>query len=516
MAERAPRSAAWRQIRRKFDNIGLRWHARLDSDWADRSLPWILSGTLFVLLGALSLARLRMGEAGVGLATSVQQLWLIDAGREPVSTITGVSPMGSTGAWLFYPLAWALGFVPRAAALVVIQSAALAYAVLPLWRIARRLALLRVGAATALVVAYGLFPTVHNLSLDDFQPVALAIPALFALQHHGLAGHHVRLGLSALWAVGWRADLALTIAAFGVLLAVTRQRRAGIVVAVTAGLYTVAAALAPWLGAGDGLSPATGAYTRFGSGAGGVAVGLLTRPGTVLSSLGAEQNFVWVTALLLPLALLPLLSFRYLTPALPWFLLAAVGERDARLDLTLLSAPLVPFLLVATAFALVKVGRRQHDRVAVHPRLSAALMVATLIGFIGTADASPYNKPWGWGGRDLEDQARSEAQDRVEGSEAVVVSPSLAAALAERAELWLFVPGEPVPLGTEVVVIDRADLVDAGVDEDIVDDVARPEGFGIEFDLRGVAVFRPLEVLASGDRSPERDDGNGSDGSAGR
>ncbi len=46
-------------FRRRLDNLVLRWQARLDSEWSDRTLPWIVALALFVLLAALSLARAR-------------------------------------------------------------------------------------------------------------------------------------------------------------------------------------------------------------------------------------------------------------------------------------------------------------------------------------------------------------------------------------------------------------------------------------------------------------------------
>ena len=39
-----------RSLRRRADAVVLRWQARLDSDWSDRTLPWLCAAGLFMLL----------------------------------------------------------------------------------------------------------------------------------------------------------------------------------------------------------------------------------------------------------------------------------------------------------------------------------------------------------------------------------------------------------------------------------------------------------------------------------
>jgi uncharacterized membrane protein len=123
----------------------------------------------------------RAARRTVDLAAYSQGAWLVTHGREPVLTITtGADVLASQAAFMFFPLAWLTRLAPIQTTLLIAQSAALALAVVPIWRIARGLAHLRVGAAFTLVVVYALYPTMHNLNLAGFYPETLALPASYA------------------------------------------------------------------------------------------------------------------------------------------------------------------------------------------------------------------------------------------------------------------------------------------------------------------------------------------------
>ena len=85
-----------------------------------------------------------------------------------------------------YPVGWAARVLPTIPTLLGLQAAGLAFGVVPLWRIARRVADLRAGAALALIVAYGASPTINNLNLADFHPTAVAVAPLLAATYTAL------------------------------------------------------------------------------------------------------------------------------------------------------------------------------------------------------------------------------------------------------------------------------------------------------------------------------------------
>lgn len=479
----ALRPPGWRRLRRRIDNQVLRWQARLDAAWADQTLPWLLTGLLFVLLAALSLARYRMLDQRASLAVHVQAAWLLDDGGTTRTTITGFTVPESSGALLFVPLAWLTRWLPRAPTLLVAQSLGLAAGLLPVWRLARRWANLRVGAALALAVAYAANPVLHNLNLDGFHPVALALPGLGMLAHRSLAGSRVRSVLAVLWVLGWAPDLALVLVGTGVLLLFSERRRLGAAVIAFSFVALVGVLTVPWLGSGDGLSPSPGAFAAWGDGAGEVAVNVLSNPVDALSALVERNNFEWAVYLLLPLALLPLLSLRHLAPALPWFVVAALGAYpDSDTTWSAISAPMLPFAVLGTAAALRKLGRKQTDRVAVHARLSAGLVVAALAAFTLWSASSLYEHPWGWGGRDRADQGTVAALATIDGDEAVAASDGLLVPLAGRRVLVRFEPGTPLPAGIDVVAVDLSDPPSNS---------ERPPGFVPVLTEGNVVLYRP-------------------------
>ena len=110
--------------------------------------------------------------------------------------------------------------------------------------------------------------------------------------------------------------------------------------------------------------------------------------------------------LLLPVALLPLLALRQLAPALPWLLLVFLAVTPEETRRAALVAPVLPFLFVATAQGLHKLGRPTHDRMSVNPRTSghAAGHHRGVLHRLGPHLALRHAVVVGWSGRP--DQAR--------------------------------------------------------------------------------------------------------------
>lgn len=478
------RHAGWRRVRRRIEVISLRWHARLDSDWADHTLPWLLAGGLFVLLAGLSFARNRMLVHGLALADYTQAAWKLREGEPPLLTLRGFELLDLHGSVAFYGVALLARVVPIATTLLAVQALALAYGVLPLWRLARRTVLLRVGAATALVVAYGLHPVLQNLNLADFHPEALAVPALLAMCQRGVTGSTVRFAVAAALAVACRSDLALLVAGFGGLLATTGRRRAG--------LATVAVALAWWvlslrvrsLGAGDGNAVYPGAYAELGEGFWGVLGALVTDPFGAVALLVRRDNFDLALELLLPVAFLPLLSGRWLLAAAPWALLVAFADVPTDVRATVLAAPLLPFVVVGAAAGLGRLGRPSLERVLVSPRVVGALLLATSTFTIAWSASSPYEKPWAWGGRDAADADRLAAAALVDEEASVLATEGLVALVARRDQLGLLRSSEDVRDGVDALLLEVDDLPR---DDELIG--GEPPGYETAYTSGGVVLY---------------------------
>jgi hypothetical protein len=241
-----------------------------------------------------------------------------------------------------------------------------------------------------------------------------------------------------------------------------------------------------WLGAGDGEFLFRRAFAPYGDNAAQVVGHWLAHPFDTLTRLGAHRNFELAIFLFLPLAFLPLIALRYLAPALPWLFLVAMADAPETARRSYLLAGAVPFILIAAAFGLGKLGRPMLERVSVHPRLVAALVAASLVFFIELAPSSPYASPWSWGSRDELDLARAKAVKMVGVDEAVSATPRLQVLLAERTGLYRYQPGSVPPAPVAAILVDPADLAAVGQQGPVLP----PNGFRLVADDHGVIVFR--------------------------
>ncbi|CAN5265434.1 hypothetical protein BH18ACT4_BH18ACT4_03870 [soil metagenome] len=451
-------------LRRRIESLVLRWQARLDAAWADRVGPWVAASVLFVVFFALALGRAHSFDAGTPLATYVQAAWLIDHGHDADVTVAGAHLLSLRAPIGFYPLAMVTRVLPIIPTLLGAQAAALALGAVPLWRIARQVARLRMGAAIALLVAYGANPAVNNLNLADFHPETLALPALLAAAYFGLLQRWRPFALACLLVVAWSAELGLVVAGLGLLLALEGHGRQGLRTAAFGVAWTVVAIVVLERRVGASTVVELDAFADYGDGAIGVLGAMLANPFRVVADLFAEANVGVIVGLFAPVLFLPVVAPRYLIPAIPLqavYLVADVplsGPEGAHF-----TVPAVAFCFVAAAFALARIGRRSTDRVLVDRRLLAALAVAAVGFWVVDAGSSPYREPWARGRRDRVDQARIASIDVVGESSRLRASPSLLPHLAERRFVYALEAGERPDVGavlaggpTEVVSDDRA------------------------------------------------------------
>lgn len=499
-ATRAPTPAPTRaqSLQRRLDNVVLRWQARLDSDSADKVVPWVWALVLFLVLGALALGRARSLDGGADLAAYLQGAWLINHGDPAYSSITGSHLLSDQAGFIFYPLAWLTRLVPPVPLLLLVQSAALALGVVPLWRTARRVARLRAGAAVVVLVAYSLYPALHNINQADFHLASLALPALLWGSLFGLTGRWRLFMVCVVLVVSCRADFALVVAGLGGLLALEGRRREGALTAAF-GLGWVLLALfvvQPYYAGGAFVHES--AFAAYGSSPLGVLGGMLTHPFSVLGDMTAEENFTIVVFLLAPVLFLPVLAPRYLLPALPLealYLVANASEFQVpRVEQTV---AITAFVFLATAMALSRIGTRTIDRVRVDRRVLGALLLAALVFFVRDSATSPYREPWQLGRRDAVDTARLDAVAHIGDGDAVRASPALLPLLAERVHLYELetIDHPHVRRATadhvDVVVLDET--AENGWDDDdrqLFHEGMVALGFGRTFSAEGIAVYR--------------------------
>jgi uncharacterized membrane protein len=476
----------------------MRWQARLEAGWADRYIPWIAAVGLTLTYFTLAQARARGLDAGADLAAAKQAMWLISHGKTPELTITGSHLLAQHLPLGLYPVAYLTKILPAESVLLALQAAGLGFGAVPLWRIARNIAGLRVGAASALLVAYGFSPTWNNLNLADFHPAAVAVAPLLGATYLALRGRWRAFALVSAAAVIWSAELALVVAGIGVLIVLNGERRIGFRTIVAGLAYTILAVLVlePRYGSTGFIAP--GAFKAYGDNAFSIVGGMVIHPHKVLGDLLAEENIRLIVALLAPLLFLPVLAPRYLLPALPLQMLFLVAAVDIRGNGTNeFGLPLTVFAFVAAIFALQRMGRRSIERVVVDRRVLIALTVAAIGFFCIDATNSPYQRPWKWGREDASDQARHEVADSLSETAAVRSSASVLPLLAERTKVYAL-DTEPNP-SSAVVGVDFVIVTDQDVSWTTDQWKAFSNGmslrlFVLTYDRQGVRVYTLLSA----------------------
>jgi uncharacterized membrane protein len=498
-------------FRRRLDTLSLRVQARLDQEWADRTLPWLMAAGLFVLLFAMSLAVVRQLDGGPGLSQWMQAAWHVRGGDAPVSSLTGTNLVTEPWSFVALPVLWLTRWIPTSQLLGGTQALALSLAIVPLWRIARDVFNLRLGTTSAVIGAYALAPAVHAANLSIFHPEVFAVPALAGAALWRGQARWVRYWICIAVILSCRADLGLTVAAIGVVAILDGELRVGVASLVLGLGWTVAGVIVldPHLPEA-GLTVAQ-SFAASGTAPLAEARNLLTDPTAVFGDVFAQDSLPIVVALLAPLLFLSLSAPRTLIPAIPPLVLGIAAGRavqdaseagvpDGAFGPALAVVAVVP-ITVAGLVAISRIGRRSITRINVDHRIVASIVVASLILFIQFAPSSPYQQPWAWGGRNQEDAARILAAEGVGPDVAVTASPQIGAQVAERRVLYETPLGPPgigevwVPT-TPVVLLDTT--ADGSDGTPLWDDDDRrtllasldQQGYSVTFQAEGIYRLR--------------------------
>ena len=459
-----PAQPGWRS---RLERATLRWQARLETVSVDNALPWLMALALGGALAGLALARAHSLAAGTDLAVFNQSIWQVSRGFRPDSTLVGGDYLARNGSFIIYPLSILVRWLPITTTVLVVQSAALALGLVPLWRIARRRADLRVAPAAAVAFAYACYAALHNVNLAGFHPETLALPALLGAVYYGLAARWVPFGVLVAVVLACRSELGWVVAMLGLVLAVElrprppdgdraerapspwwtpagvgrelltisgRHPRTALIWTFVGIIWTLLATetIQPMLAGGE--FPHLSRYAEYGdSSSAAIIWGILRQPHVFLGNLVTQENFLLGVTLLAPVLFLPLVELRYLMPAVPLFVVQLASDSPEALLAE--TVPVAAFVLVATVFALRRAGAVLVRRVRVNRRLVVTLVLATSIFFVRDAASSPFHTPWRWT-RDAADADRLAAVEQIPDEAAVRASAQLLPLLAERNVLY--------------------------------------------------------------------------------
>lgn len=261
---------------------------------------------------------------------------------------------------ILYLLAPIYALFQDARTLLVLQSLFLAAGAVPLYLLTQRKtrsALLGV----ALAASYLLYPALHGVNLKDFHQIALVcallLAALYFLEIDRIRPFLIALGLALIV----KEEVALTVAAIGAYIFLTKRRYrlgAGVTIAGLVYFALVVGWVMPLLGGTPQIDTRFGGYIAPGAqGATGIAWTLFTNPiFTVIWVLGTPGKLIFLFQLFLPVLFLPVLApgLTWL-PALPSLAILLLTSAHTQYDITYhYSAHLIPFVFFLTVQALAQ------------------------------------------------------------------------------------------------------------------------------------------------------------------
>lgn len=329
--------------------------------WAWATLG-VMAGFWAIGVSWLAIQRHLAFKTSGDLGIFVQAIWTTAHGRPFYVSVWGAGSnfLGHHFVPLLAVFAPVYRLWPDARLLLVIQVALLALAVVPLYVFARP----RLGPWGGLLVAaaYLLYPALAYIAFADFHEITLTVPLLMAA---GAALLNKRLRAATIWlvlAMLLKEEVVLIAMGFGLYAMFFLGRwRYGVALVMLSALWGLLLVLVimPALAGGVGYSFFS-RYTTLGNTLPEMLRTLLLRPATIYHLVMTPQKLLYTLQLLVPLAFLPLLGFPPILLALPTYAYSMLSDYAFQTSIIYqYTAPLIPFLMLATVVGLQRIRRRQ-------------------------------------------------------------------------------------------------------------------------------------------------------------
>jgi uncharacterized membrane protein len=305
-----------------------------------------------------------------------QAFWRYSQLLPNFNTVRGMNILGdhfSPIALLFAPLyrIW-----PDIAWAFALQALSVASGGVLLYLIARHLLPGRPWLCLAFALAYYLHPAVHNTLLWEYHDLVLASGLYMALIWSYVKDRPRLFIVVLVLLLACREDMAITLAAFGIVALLERRWRYGLwAIAISAVWWLLVTRIAmPYF---NGVG-----YFRASTGALALILANFANPSFYLARIGDPQALDYLWKVIVPAGLLGLVAPRYLLPALPT--LAAnvlIGAYNTVL-IYHYSVSIMPFFFwaaVAGSARLARLGETRHPALRPVPALLAVLTVAAAL-----------------------------------------------------------------------------------------------------------------------------------------
>lgn len=445
----------------------------------------------------LHLRHARFGTFAFDLGIYDQATWLLSEGRT-FMTVRGLHVFAhhASPALLLYAPAYWLGAGPEVLNASMVVS--LALGAVPVYLIALH-RLSSPWIATGLAVAYLLHPSLQFFAWESFHPDVMVMTPLLLAWWFALRRRWGLFALALVYAVSWKEDAALYVAALGVVLVIAQRRW-------RAGALTAAAGATWFLFVNQWLLPTAASsdeafydsfFGELGSGPFEIVKNMVTNPSLVLDRATAGDAVSYYWHLVAPYAFVPLLAPAVLLAAFPQLLVNILSVHSFTREPGFhYSALPLTALTVATVEGVVLLRHLSLQRIA-----TAAVVIAGLAGSV-VWGLSPIGQRFddGWWPLKADRQAaKEEAVAAIDDDDRVSATYQFVPHLSHRDEIydwpnpfvptnWGNGPGADVPegLGVDVLLLDvtRFAEKDHALLNDLLDD------FEVVSDDDGILVAR--------------------------
>jgi uncharacterized membrane protein len=406
----------------------------------------------------------------------------------------------------FFAVPWLVW--PSPAMLLCLQAAIVSTAAWPAYRLATRwFDDARVGVLLAWTLL--LYPALGFVVLDEFHPVALAIPLLlFAFLF--IEEDRWRAAIPFLiMAAACKENVSLAIAASGLYFALRKRDWHPLLLTVAGFGYFCFALWIVIPQYTSGQTPFVDRYAALGGDSGAMLKHLVLRPWVLADGLAQLSNLEYWRALLWPVLYMPVLSPLTLLIAAPEFILNALSSKASQRSVQLhYTAVEIPFLFAAAALGLARLRRwlaGKRPRISGLPFAFALLVTCLAANYV----IGPLPLPLPGSAYDVGDYGRSEhaavidrAIRQVPDGVTVSVSNNVGSGLSARSRVLTF----PAYDGAGYVVLDGDkpdvfDRYDPPAFKAALRRLSQDPSYILVFRQDGVMVYARIPVPA-GSRDP--------------
>jgi uncharacterized membrane protein len=317
------------------------------------------------------------------------------------------------------------------------------------------------AAAALCAIAALLYPPLQFAALDEFHPVTLAIPfLLFAFVYLEEDRRWLAIPFLVLAAL-CKEEIPLVILLMGLYFALRKRALWPLLVSLAAGLYFLLAAgvVMPHFAGGSG-NAFLGRYAGGEEGMRSLAVGLVTHPWRILTTLLAPSGLAYLAKLLWPFGFTSLASPLTLLVSLPELLINLLSSKPQQQSIAYhYVAGEAPFVIAAMVLGLRRIAgwltrrsgpSRKTRPQRLHRLLAAAVVAVALVATLTVGPLSGARPGWGKALAPEHKALIAEAIALVPDDATVSADNALGAQLSERERFTLF----PVVGDAEYVVLD--------------------------------------------------------------